>query len=539
MQRKVSKTGIFTILPRTEEMKRIDGSEVIQRDYPDYLKDESNVYGGKVDTLFFPLTINHICSILKEATQMKKPVTVSGGRTGICAGAVPTFGCFVVSLEKMTKIINLECVFGEYRLKVESGIRLSELSAALRTKEFGITNSATEALRNSKKQYFYPPDPTETTATLGGTVATNASGARTLYYGPTRKYIVGLEVILPSGELLKVERGDIYEEDGVFTVQRESGRPLIIPAPSYEIPKTKHSAGLYSKKSMDLIDLFIGSEGILGIIATVTVRLVEEPPAIFGGVAFFKDEGAALDFVDGARSDAFRPLALEYFDRDALLLLDQTRMEQGPTSEIPTIFEFGAAIYFESTCCNIERGTAPLKEMLLQWEKLIESVGGSSSVAWGALNKRDLLRLKVLRHAVPETINKIVAQNKLKNERIHKVGTDMAVPDKHLKEIFGYYRSMLKGEKLQSVIFGHVGNNHLHVNMLPRTDDELFRAKSLYQSFAKKAVHLGGSVSAEHGIGKLKKDYLLLQYPKEYIAEMQVIKKTLDSRGILNPGTML
>lgn len=539
MKLKNNKTGIFNISPQTEEMKRIDGSDVIQRDFPDYLKDESNVYGGKVDSLFFPHSINHIGSILKEATEKGKPVTVSGGRTGICAGAVPTRGGFLLSLEKMTKIINLECVFGEFHLKAEAGIRLSELAAVLRTKEFGIKNSVTEEIKNSKKQYFYPPDPTETTATLGGTVATNASGARTLFYGPTRNYVVGIEVVLPSGELLKVERGNIFEEDGVFTVQRQSGRPLVIPAPTYEVPKTKHSAGLHSKKSMDLIDLFIGSEGILGIIVTVTVRLVEEPPAIFGGVAFFNTEDAALDFVDRARSDSFRPLALEYFDKEALNLLDQVRREQGPTSEIPLISEFGAAIYFESICCNIQRGTSPLKDMLLHWEKLIESVGGSSSVAWGALNKRDLSRLKVLRHAVPETINKIVAQNKLNNRRIHKVGTDMAVPDEHLKEIFGYYRSMLKGEKLRSVIFGHVGNNHLHVNMLPCTDDELSRAKELYRSFAKKAVTLGGSVSAEHGIGKLKKDYLLLQYPKEHIGEMQAIKKTLDSRGILNPGTML
>ena len=135
MKPEKNKTGIFNISPQTEEMKRIDGSEVIQLDYPDYLKDESSVYGGKVDTIFFPRSMNHICSIFKEATKNKKLVTVSGGRTGICAGAVPTPGGFLISLEKMTKIVNLECVFGEFYLTAESGIRLSELSAALRTKE--------------------------------------------------------------------------------------------------------------------------------------------------------------------------------------------------------------------------------------------------------------------------------------------------------------------------------------------------------------------------------------------------------------------
>jgi len=120
-----------------------------------------------------------------------------------------------------------------------------------------------------------------------------------------------------------------------------------------------------------------------------------------------------------------------------------------------------------------------------------------------------------------------------------KVGTDMAVPDLHLKDMMESYRSMLATERIRHVIFGHIGNNHLHVNMIPSNYDELLRAKKLYLSFAKRAVDMGGSVSAEHGIGKLKKEFLTIQYGEEAIGEMRAVKNALDPGHLLNPGDVL
>ncbi|KKM02758.1 hypothetical protein LCGC14_1781260, partial [marine sediment metagenome] len=308
---KVSKTGIYTVTPESDGLKAVHGCDRIRSDYPDYLKDESNVTGADAESLFFPRSLNHLVKIMMDAREKGKKVTISGGRTGICAGAVPAEGGYLVSLEKMTGILGLDYVFGDLTLRVESGIRLSELSARVRSKDLGPEIEFPDELKRNNKHYFYPPDPTETTATIGGTVATNASGARTLFYGPTRDYVEGIEVVLSTGELLRVNRGEVRAENGCFRVPKEKGRPLIIPAPSYGMPRTKHSAGLYSKKSMDLIDLFIGSEGILGVIAGVSVRLIEEPGVFLGGMAFFEEESDAVDFVVGAKKGDIRPISLE------------------------------------------------------------------------------------------------------------------------------------------------------------------------------------------------------------------------------------
>jgi D-lactate dehydrogenase (cytochrome) len=535
---KNTETGIFTVDPCAEGMKGVEGRDRVCRECADYLRDESNVRADGVDSLFFPRSVENISFILQTAAAHGIPVTVSGARTGICAGAVPSCGGYLVSLEKMARIISVKKKGGEFVLSAESGVRLSEIANALRTKELGPADVCEEFLV-SKKRYFYPPDPTETTATIGGTVATNASGARTFYFGPTRAYVCGMEVVLPNGEVLRIRRGDIREKNGVFRVQKQKGRPLVIPAPRYEIPRTKHSAGLFSAPSMDLIDLFIGSEGILGIITGVSVRLVEEPGMIYGSVAFFRGEGDALMFVQRARQERKKPLALEYFDREALLLLNRAHSQQGPTSEIPDIEELGAAVYFESVITGHDSANESIRKDLCRWEELIRDSGGDPSRAWGALTLRDNMRLKSFRHAVPEMINSIIASRKLSNPNIHKVGTDMAVPDQHLEKIMHYYRSVLEKESISAVIFGHIGNNHLHVNMIPDSDGELARAKELYRMFAEKAVQLGGSVSAEHGIGKLKKPYLAIQYPTRYIEQMRAVKKALDPNGLMNPGTMV
>ena len=232
------------------------------------------------------------------------------------------------------------------------------------------------------------------------------------------------------------------------------------------------------------------------------------------------------------------PLALEYFDSSSLLLLDETRRRQGPTSEIPDIPEGGNgayAVYFESAL----EGAKDLERCAVAYRKLIKSAGGDTGFAWGAVNKRDLGRLKSFRHALPETVNSMISERKKRDPGIHKVGTDMAVPDERLSEMVTFYREVLERESIRHVIFGHIGNNHLHVNLIPKDKDELMRAKQLYEIFAKRAVEWGGSVSAEHGIGKLKRQYLSLQYTAEEIERMRTIKNALDPGGVLNPGNVL
>jgi len=526
-------TGVYTINPDRTGMKVVYGEQV-EKGYPDYLRDESNTIGFDVEALFFPKTNENIAYVLTEAQKKGIKVTLSGGRTGICAGAVPEGG-YLLSMEKMNGFIAMEKRAGGYELTLEAGVRLSELANRLKQKDLGLDSAAYVEFRAEKKSYFYPPDPTETTATIGGTVATNASGAKTFFYGPTRNYITGLTVVLSSGEILKIRRGEVTAQDGRFRVRKEQGRPLEIPCPTYKMPKTKHAAGLYSRKSMDLIDLFIGSEGVLGVISSVTIRLIEEPSATCSVVAFFKSEEDALDFVMGAKQTRDRPLSLEYFDRDSLALLEGARKNQGPVSEIPEIPDSGSAVYFEFMYSRKRE----LADRVADWASRIAKCGGWPDRAWGALTKRDLLRLKMFRHTLPESINKIIARNKRNDDRIHKVGTDMAVPDIHLREMLACYREKLSEAKIDHVIFGHIGNSHLHVNMIPEDYNQLQHAKQLYKVFVQKAVSFGGTVSAEHGIGKLKKEYLRILFDDRALEEMRLIKMALDPRQILNQGDVI
>ncbi|MBU1007278.1 MAG: FAD-binding oxidoreductase, partial [Candidatus Omnitrophica bacterium] len=154
-------------------------------------------------------------------------------------------------------------------------------------------------------------------------------------------------------------------------------------------------------------------------------------------------------------------------------------------------------------------------------------------------SEKERENLKEFRHALPEMINEIVKKNKLP-----KVGTDIAVPEKAFPEMFRFYREKLSSSKIDHLIFGHIGESHMHVNMLPKTEEEFSQSRSVYMAFVKKAVSLGGTVSAEHGIGKLKHAYLEAMYGKKAIEEMAMLKKSLDPACILGldnifPKTLL
>ncbi len=147
--------------------------------------------------------------------------------------------------------------------------------------------------------------------------------------------------------------------------------------------------------------------------------------------------------------------------------------------------------------------------------------------------------MKAVRHLIPETVNALIAQRKQKHSRVHKLGTDMAVPDEHLETIIAFYKQLLEEAKMEYIIFGHIGDNHLHVNILPRTNEEVDDGMRIYQRFARKAVELGGTVSAEHGIGKLKRPFLKVMYGESGLQEMAAVKRVLDPDWILNPGNMI
>lgn len=264
-----------------------------------YFEDSSNLKGGYADEVIFPETPEELPEILKKANNDRTPVTISGGGTGTTGSRIP-FGGIVISLEKFNKIrgISKDAMLA----KVQSGVMVEDLKRA-----------------SEKEGLFYTSHPTEKTASVGGTVATNASGSRSFKYGPTRRYVKRLKMLLPDGEELIVRRGErvISRRDSVLKLQ--SGRRIDIPLPTYRMPEIKNSAGYFAKDGMDLIDLFIGQEGTLSVIQEIALELVKKPDKIFSAFVFFKEEEDSWEFSDDARNlDA---LSIEYFDNNALRLL--------------------------------------------------------------------------------------------------------------------------------------------------------------------------------------------------------------------------
>jgi D-lactate dehydrogenase (cytochrome) len=527
----------------------IDSAERIRESYLDYLSDESRYGEASADRLVLAHDETQVAAALADVVGRGSQVTVSGGRTGIVGGAVPRAGT-LLSLAEMNRIVGLRRLPDDgFALRAEPGVTIADLRERLEAKELGVDTGALpddaradlESFLRDGRKWFYPPDPTEDTAHIGGTVAANASGARSFRYGATRRHVVGLRVCLASGEVLALTRGRAAADAGRFTIETSSGY-VGFSVPTYAMPSIKNAAGYYARPDMDLVDLFVGSEGTLGVITEVEVRLAPGPEGILSALAFFGSDADALSFVRQARGDpgrdarpaAVSPLALEFFDSRSLDFLRERKREHGPSSEIPELpSDAVAAVLFEQDYVE-----ADLESVYEGWETVLVGHGSSMDRTWGGLEESELDKLRALRHGVAEEVNNVIARAKADHPEIHKVGTDAAVPGPRLEDIFAFYRATLDASGLRYVIFGHVGDSHLHLNVMPRDPAELGKAKEVALAVAEEAVGMGGTVSAEHGIGKLKHDFLRLMYGNEGLAEMAAVKRALDPAGVINRGVM-
>ena len=497
-------------------------SEEIQ----DFFSDASYLRGGYAARVAFPETADEVNAILAQATREKTPVTISGAGTGTVAGRVP-FGGTVLATDKLDRIKSIVRDSAGGRAIVEAGVRLIDLQRAVES----------EGL-------MYPPDPTERSCFLGGNVATNASGARTFRYGPTRNYVSRLKIALATGELIDLRRGELYADaKGQISIPLPSGRAIHVQLPSYQMPQVrKHASGYFVTPGMDVIDLFIGSEGTLGVIVEIEVRLLPKPEGLLSGVVFFDSEESLLAFVRIARerslanrlsilnqgdsstvseSSALDARALEYFDVESLRFLRQ-KYETIPTKAI-------GAIFFE------QETTGSTEDSLMNdWLGLLERHHALADESWFATNEADQAKLREFRHALPVLMNEWFGRY-----RQRKVSTDMAVPDEAFAGMLRCYQDALRGGDLRYTIFGHIGDNHVHVNILPRNDDESAKAWEIYLRFIRRAVEVGGTISAEHGIGKLKREYLRELYGEPHLREMAALKNAFDPAGILGRGNII
>jgi D-lactate dehydrogenase (cytochrome) len=502
-----------------------------------FLGDASNMQGGAASRVLFPESTEEVAVALAEAARERTPVTVAGAGTGIVGGRVP-FGGVVLATDRLNRIKEIVRFESGGRATAQSGVVLADFQRAVEAQGL-----------------LYPPDPTERSCYLGGSVATNASGSRTFKYGPTRRYISRLKIALATADVLDLRRGEIMADaGGTLRVPLPRGRSIEARLPSYRMPQTrKHASGYYVAPGMDALDLFIGSEGTLGVITLVEAELLPRPAGVLAGIVFFREEDQLLAFVREVRTlslrtraeqertgktaeeiftlksntDAERPdpihidaRAIEYFDAESLHFL-RAHYERVPR-------EAAGAIFFEQ-----EIALATEENYVAAWLALLQKQDALLDESWFAVDEKDQARLREFRHHLPVLVNEWIARH---NQR--KVSTDMAVPDEEFAGMLRFYQETLRASQLRYVIFGHIGDNHVHVNILPRDDEEAAKARRIYLQFVERAVRVGGTVSAEHGIGKLKRDYLRVLYGDRHLREMAALKKAFDPACILGRGNI-
>ena len=486
----------------------------------EFLHDESRRVGA-ADAIAFPTTEDEVAQVVKQAHERGMSITVQGARTGIVAGAVPEGG-LILNLSRMNKIGE---VTGD-RLVVQPGALLSEVRDAI-----------------EPKGLFFPPDPTETSASIGGMAACNSSGAVSFHYGATRDWIDSIRVVLSDGDILALKRGECIAKGREFSVKTESGRVIEGRLPSYTMPAVKSAAGYFVADGVDLMDVLIGSEGTLGIITEIGLRLMKRPAEIQGLTVFLPTEEAVIKLVqvargedvDGFASPSMRPVAIEFFNSNALDLLRKAKATNPAFENIPQLKDnYHTALYLEYHADDSDA----IEETVMELMDAIMELGSSDEDTWFATTDREMEPIKAFRHATPEAVNLLIGERKRDCPELTKLGTDMSVPDAALPSAIAMYNAGLQENGLESVIFGHIGNNHVHVNILPHDMDEYARGKKLYLSWASEVVKMGGSVSAEHGIGKLKVPFLQMMYDESALNEMRELKRLFDPANALESGVM-
>ncbi|MCB1026013.1 MAG: FAD-binding oxidoreductase, partial [Acidobacteria bacterium] len=430
-----------------------------ETDIEDYLIDASNLPGGNAEKVYLPETKEEIADILREANEKCIRVTISGARTGTVGGAIP-FGGIVISLEKFKRLEISQNENGGTAI-VGAGVPLIDLQKAV-----------------DSEGLFYPPDPTEWSCQVGGTIATNASGARSFKYGSTRNFVLRLRIVLPDGDFLDIKRGEVFSENGFFELTTASGKKLNAKLPTYSPPDVrKNTSGYFSGKKIDAIDIFIGSEGTLGIVTEAELKLLPKPKGFLSGIVFFEHEKDLLDLVKEVRSRSFETrsgslseadqngsidaVVLEYFDRRSLEFIGEHFPE--------TPKNMAGAIFFEQ-----ETSETNEDELFERWNDLLENNNADVERSWFAVNQQDLEKMREFRHALPVAVNERIVKNKQR-----KVGTDMALPDDKFESFLDFYQTKLSESGLEYVIFGHIGDNHLHANMIPKNEEEMSKARHL------------------------------------------------------------
>jgi glycolate oxidase len=451
------------------ELRELLGADVVSDAPPELEAHAGDKWfaSNPPDVVVFAETTDQVSKLLKFASANKIPVTARGAGFGYVGGCVPVRGGIALSLTRMNRIKEIN--FADAIAIVEPGVITAELQSRVR-----------------EQKLFYPPDPaSKKDCSLGGNVATNAGGPRCLKYGVTRNYVVGLEVVLANGEVLRTG-GRVHK----------------------------------NKTGFNLVGLFVGSEGMLGVVTEITLKLLPLPPARTTLSASFASMSEAAATVQKVFAAGFLPSSVELADS---FTLEAARHDAG-ASGVP---EGNAHLL-------IELDGQP-ETVHLEMEKLRELVSGCRPVSLEVATTEEACeRFWALRRAF---------SNSLRATGLTKLNQDIVVPRSKLVELVGFAEGLSKRSGFPIACFGHAGDGNMHVNIMADryNRDAIVRERAeraLDELFAQ-VLAFGGVITGEHGIGLAKKRWWP-EATSEVSRELhRAIKNALDPAGILNPGKFL
>jgi len=482
-----------------------------------FLDDAAHVPGGFASGVAFPRTTDETAALVRRA----RHVLPAGAQSSLTGGATPR-GDLVLSTRAMDQIGPTV----RDTIRTGAGVPLASLQRVL-----------------AGVGLYYPPVPTYDGAFVGGTIATNAAGAATFKYGSTRDWVQALTVVLADGSLLRLSRGAVTASpEGWFEIEQLSGEVVRVPVPGYPMPVVpKLSAGYYARAGMDLVDLFIGSEGTLGVVVDATLRVIPAPKRCAALVRCTSDAqvvatSAALREEALAARRGEGPLditAIEYMDARALAIVSDEDFARAHVRR-PERDDALLLLQFEVPA-DAESAFGRLASVLE-----VCGVGSDPQLALPG-DERGAARLFELREAVPSSLNRHIGLLKSRvHEDIQKTAGDMIVPFTRLADSLALYRRVFERHGLDYAIWGHVSDGNLHPNVVPRTLDDVERGQAAILEIGRAVVEMGGAPLAEHGVGRspLKQRLLRELYGDDGIADMRRIKKVLDPEWKLSSGVI-
>ena len=480
-----------------------------------FLSDAAHLPGGTAAGVVFPANADEVAASVATA----RHVLPVGAQSSLTGGATPR-GDLVLSTRRLSHIGEPQ----EGAVRAGAGVPLSELHEFLAARDL-----------------FYPPAPTFDGAFVGGTIATNAAGAATFKYGVTRNWLKGLTVVLGDGSILDLKRGDVRASaEGLFEIETIARGRVAVRIPTYEVPThlPKLSAGYFTMAGLDLIDLFCGSEGTLGVIVEATLAVTRRPLRCVALVSCETEEqavrlAAALRNLSRVHRGVLDVAAIEYIDSKSLQLLDDaTFARAGIGRPVPAATLLLVQMEMEH---QLDTALEEFDDMLR-----VHRIENDPVVALPD-DERTAERLFELRESVPAAVNARVGAVKARvHPEIQKVAGDFIVPSPSIEQALALYRHAFEDRRLEYAIWGHISDGNLHPNLIPRSLDDVEKGRDALREMARGVIALGGAPLAEHGVGRnpLKQMFLRELYGDEGIEEMRAVKRALDPEGKFAAGVL-